>query len=180
MVASAALQACVQTTRVNESKGMNNWIYFKIIMGTKSVVIQLSKRVLPAGAFHCRVKYVGGCRGSNDPTNLSAFPENCTKVCWEHYTLRLSYNTYKVLSTQREYNSKQLTSLDSEALAPPVQIARFPFPCSSHDTRFAHYRRAQIENTENNTYGTSQQKAKWLKKTCLFLLVRISYILEEK
>ena len=118
---------------------------------TKSVAIGLSMRILPAGLFHWRVKYVGRRRGSNDPSDPSAFPGNCTKVCRKHYTLRLSYNTY--------YRTGPLTSVDSKNLAPPVQTACSTLPSSSQGTQLAYDKHAQA------TKGWKQHlRYQWAKR----------------
>lgn len=157
---------------------MNKWIHFKIITATKCVVIQLSVRILPAEPFHWRVKYVGRCRGSNDPRDPSAFPENCRKVCWKHYTLRSSYNTYKVISTQLEYNSKEshrttdLFGFQSPSTTCPNSLFHVPMLFTWHKACILQMcADRKILKITLVVPVSKKRKAKWPKKTRMFVFI---------
>lgn len=99
------------------------------------------------------------CGGSNDPSpvnNPSAFPENCIKVWRDHNALGFSNTAYKVTPTHMANNCVgQLTSLDSKALATPVQRACAFFPCSWLQMCVDH------KSTENNRFGRNECEEKW-------------------
>lgn len=109
---------------------------FRLPTGAKSVVIQLAVRILPAGPFCWRVKYLGRIKWPGQSWQSLCVPRDLHQGLLELLHPRATaYKRSLRIRRNTMVNNRvgQVTSLYSEARVTPVQTACASFPCSWHE-----------------------------------------------